>query len=55
MIWIAGLSDEALAFTSRRCGRCVRRKRVRLAYRLDLNFFRGMETLQLRVEDMQAL
>ena len=30
-------------------------KRVRLAYRLDLNFFRGMETLQLRIEDMQAL
>ena len=30
-------------------------QRVRLAYRLDLNFFRGMETLQLRIEDMQAL
>jgi single-stranded-DNA-specific exonuclease len=30
-------------------------KRVKLAYRLDLNFFRGMETLQLRIEDLQAL
>ncbi|WP_022956776.1 single-stranded-DNA-specific exonuclease RecJ [Perlucidibaca piscinae] len=28
-------------------------QRVRLAYRLDLNQFRGMETLQLRVEDLQ--
>lgn len=30
-------------------------QRVRLAYRLDLNQFRGMETLQLRIEDMVAL
>lgn len=30
-------------------------KRVRLAYRLDLNYFRGIETLQLRVEDMLAI
>lgn len=28
-------------------------RRVRLAYRLDLNHFRGMETLQLRVEDLR--
>jgi len=30
-------------------------QRVRLAYRLDLNHFRGMETLQLRVEDLVAV
>lgn len=30
-------------------------RRVRLAYRLDLNHFRGMETLQLRIEDMIAV
>lgn len=30
-------------------------QRVRLAYRLDLNQFRGMETLQLRIEAMEAL
>ncbi len=30
-------------------------KRVRLAYRLDLNYFRGMETLQLRIESLKAL
>ncbi len=29
--------------------------RVRLAYRLDLNQFRGMETLQLRIEDLVAV
>lgn len=30
-------------------------KRVRLAYRLDLNQYRGMETLQLRIEALQPL
>ncbi len=30
-------------------------QRVRLAYRLDLNHFRGMETLQLRIEDLVAV
>lgn len=30
-------------------------QRVRLAYRLDLNYFRGMETLQLRIESLKAL
>lgn len=30
-------------------------ERIRVAYRLDINRFRGMETLQLRIEAMQAL
>jgi single-stranded-DNA-specific exonuclease len=30
-------------------------ERVRLAYRLDLNYFRGVETLQLRIEAIKAL
>lgn len=47
---------DGIAFNvDRACWPNAACRRVRLAYRLDLNHFRGMSTLQLRVEDLHAL
>jgi single-stranded-DNA-specific exonuclease len=49
-----GASVDAIAFNVENPGAWLRTRMLKMAYRLDINRFRGRKTVQLRIEYMES-
>ncbi len=50
-----GSAVDAIAFNVENPGAWLRSRMLKLAYRLDINRFRGRKSVQLRIEYMESL